>query len=117
MYLLTYSPSIAVQEIDEEKSRSAEIMSRNAQLEMENERSAEEVGVLSSELERLRSKQPVSMPTIISPPRVSESEMYVHVYIHMWVCTYVRTYVHAYIRIYTISCMYVHGECLRIPSQ
>ena len=70
-----YSSFIAVQEIDEEKSRTAEIMSRNAQLEMENKRSSEEVGVLTGELEHLRSKQPVSMPTIISPPRVSESEM------------------------------------------
>lgn len=42
--------------------------------------SAEQIASLTADLEQKRSYNPVaSVPTIVSPPRVSESEMYVTV--------------------------------------
>lgn len=72
MFLATY---VRVQQVEEEKKRTGELLAQNAQLEVEKQTWSEETAAMATELEQLRSRQPTALPTVISPPRISESEM------------------------------------------
>ena len=67
--------SFAVQQVEEEKKRTEELLAQNAQLEVEKQTWSEGTAVMATELEQLRSRQPMALPMVISPPRISETEM------------------------------------------
>ncbi|XP_065919238.1 girdin-like isoform X2 [Dysidea avara] len=61
---------------EEDQKLTDSLIAKNAQLELDVQRSAEQIASLTADLEQKRSYNPVaSVPTIVSPPRVSESEM------------------------------------------
>lgn len=64
-----------MQQVEDEKKRTGELLGQNAQLEVEKQTWSEQTAAMAAELEQLRSRQPTALPMVISPPRISESEM------------------------------------------